>query len=151
MICQRESDAKKEKENTKKYNFQGQSARSRRWFDLDHEWLDENFSTRKPYFYSRLYQNKFRGDDKKTYQKFGVLIIHAKITGKVQFYPEAPVIKYHQKRSNSCCLSSLTSYFHCISDNRHVPSLVNIIEETLTLQTENCKNIIHFVNSIMLN
>ena len=37
VICQRESDDKKERENTKKYNFQGQSERSRRWFDLDHE------------------------------------------------------------------------------------------------------------------
>ena len=39
MIRQRESDDKKEKGKTNKYNFQGQSARSRRWFDLDHEWL----------------------------------------------------------------------------------------------------------------
>ena len=30
MIHRRESDDKKEKEKTKKYNFQGQSARSRR-------------------------------------------------------------------------------------------------------------------------
>ena len=35
MIRWRESDDKKEKENTKKYNFQGLSARSRRWFDID--------------------------------------------------------------------------------------------------------------------
>ena len=37
MILQRESDNKKEK--TKKYNFQGKSVRSIRWFYLDHEWL----------------------------------------------------------------------------------------------------------------
>ena len=42
MIRRRESYDKKAKENTKKYNFQGQSARSRRWFDLDHEWLEKN-------------------------------------------------------------------------------------------------------------
>ena len=30
-------DNDKEKENTKKYNFQGQSGRSIRWFNLDHE------------------------------------------------------------------------------------------------------------------
>ena len=37
MIHRNDSDNKKEKENTEKYNFQGQSARSVRWFDLDHE------------------------------------------------------------------------------------------------------------------
>ena len=42
MIRQRESEDKKEKEKTKKYNFQVQPARSRRWFDLDHEGLEEN-------------------------------------------------------------------------------------------------------------
>ena len=51
MIHRRESGDKKEKEKTKKYNFHGQSARSRCWFDIDHEWLEENFRKREPYFY----------------------------------------------------------------------------------------------------
>ena len=54
MICQMESDDKKEKDKIKKYNFQGQSARSRRWFDLDIEWLEENFMTREPDFYKNF-------------------------------------------------------------------------------------------------
>ena len=37
MICRKKLDNKKERENTKKYNFHGQSTRSRRWFDLDNE------------------------------------------------------------------------------------------------------------------
>ena len=37
MIRRKESDNKKEKENPKKYNFQGQYIRSIRWFDLDQE------------------------------------------------------------------------------------------------------------------
>ena len=41
------------------------------------------------------------GDDTKTFQIFGVPIGNAKITRKVQFRPEAPVIKYRQKTSNS--------------------------------------------------
>ena len=32
-----------------------------------------------------------------------------------------------------------------------VPSLINIIEESLTLQTESCKNTIHFADAIMSN
>ena len=39
IILQKESENKKEKKNTKKYNFQVQSARSRCWFNLGHEWL----------------------------------------------------------------------------------------------------------------
>ena len=39
MILRKDSENKKEEENPKKYNFQGQPARSRRWLDLDHEWL----------------------------------------------------------------------------------------------------------------
>ena len=39
MIRRNNLDNKKEKENTKKYKFQGQSARSKRWLDLDHECL----------------------------------------------------------------------------------------------------------------
>ena len=58
-----------------KYNFQGKSAGSRRWFDLDHEWLKINFMTREPYFYIKLYQTKFRGDDTKTFKIIFVLPI----------------------------------------------------------------------------
>ena len=54
MILQKESENKKEKENTKKYNFQGQSARSRRLFVLDHECLEENFMTYELDFYKNF-------------------------------------------------------------------------------------------------
>ena len=61
-----------------------------------------------------MYNTKFRGDDTKTFQIFGVPIGNAKITRKLQFHPAAPLIQYHQKRYNRCCLSSLASAFHCI-------------------------------------
>ena len=54
VIHRKESDNKKVKENTKKYNSQRQSARSRHWFDIDHEWSEENFITYEPYFYKKL-------------------------------------------------------------------------------------------------
>ena len=134
MIRRRESDDKKEKENTTKYNFQVQSARSRRWFYPDNEWLKKNFITREPDFYGKLYQTKFRGDDTKTFQIFGVPIGNEKITRKVQFHPAAPLIKYNKKTSNSCFLSGLAYAFHCINGNRAIPDLVNSIEESLTLE-----------------
>ena len=70
---------------------------------------------------------------------------------QVQLHPSAPLIKYHQKTSNSFCLSSLASAFHCIGDNKAVTELVNSIEESLTLQIEFFKNIIHFANATMIN
>ena len=57
----------------------------------------------------KLYDTEFRGDTTHDYQKFGVPIVNAKMTEKVQFRTEAPLIKYHQKISNSCCLISLAS------------------------------------------
>ena len=73
------------------------------------------------------------GDDTKIDQIFGVSIDSTKITRKVQFDTAAPLIKYHQNTSNSCCLIVLASTFHCINDNRDVTTLVNSIEESLTL------------------
>ena len=32
--------------NEAKFKFQGQSARSQRWFDLDFDWIEVNFSRR---------------------------------------------------------------------------------------------------------
>ena len=43
MIRIRELDDKKDKVKTKKHHFQGKSARTKHWFDLDHEWLKEKF------------------------------------------------------------------------------------------------------------
>ena len=67
----------------------------------------------------------------------------------VRFRTEAPLIKYHQNRSNSYCLSSLASAFHYIDDNRAVTDLVNRFEETWTLQTEIFNSTIHFTDTIM--
>ena len=61
------------------------------------------------------------------------------------------MIKYHQNTSNSCCLSSLESDFHCIGNNKAVPALVNRIKESLTQQTEFFNNITHFANAIISN
>ena len=39
MIHRRNLDDIKEKDKTEKFNFQGKSARTKNWFNLDHEWL----------------------------------------------------------------------------------------------------------------
>ena len=107
--------------------------------------------TSEPYFYRKLYQTRFRGEDKKILQIFGVPTGNAKITRKVQFHLAPPVTKYHQKTSNSFCLSSLAPAFHFINYNRDLLALVNIIEESLTPDKDNCKNGINFANAIISN
>ena len=84
--------------------------------------------THEPDLYRKLYQTKFRVDDTKTYQIFGVPIGNAKIARNAQFHPAAKLIKYHHNTYNISCLSSLESAFQCISDNRGVSDPVNIIE-----------------------
>ena len=42
--------------------------------------------------YKKLYQTRFRGDDRETYQIFGITIGNTKTTTKVQFHSVAPVI-----------------------------------------------------------
>ena len=83
---------KKGKVKDKKYNFQGKSARSIRWFHLDHEWRKENFRTREPAFYRKIYQTNIRVNDTKTYQLFVVPIGDEKITENIVFHPATPVI-----------------------------------------------------------
>ena len=51
MVCRRDLDDKKENDKTKIFNFQVQSARTKHWFDIDHEWLKGNFMTHEPDFY----------------------------------------------------------------------------------------------------
>ena len=43
--------------NEAKFKFQGQSARSQHWFDLDFDWIKVNFSTREPDLYKKLFKS----------------------------------------------------------------------------------------------
>ena len=101
MIRRRELDDKKEKDKTKIYNFQGKSAGKKHWFGPDHEWLKKHLWLVNQISIKKLYQNKFRGDNTQKCQKFGVSIGNSKMTKKVQLHPEALLIQYHQKWSNS--------------------------------------------------
>ena len=87
----------------------------------------------------------------KKYQAFSIPIGNAKIMDEIQFRPAEPVIKQHQKTSNSCCLSSLASAFHSIGDDRYVTALEHRITESLTLQTDKFRNRINIANAIMTN
>ena len=53
--------------NEAKFNFQGQYARSQRWFDFEFDWIEVNFSTREPDFYKNFFQSH---DDTQDTNKF---------------------------------------------------------------------------------
>ena len=56
-------------------------------------------------------------------------LVMQKTTEEIQFHPTDPMLKYHQNSSSSCCLSSLSSDFHSIGDDRAVTAIVNCIKE----------------------
>ena len=64
--------------NEAKFKFQGQSARSQRWFDLELDWIEVNFSTREPGFYKKLFQSHNDTQDINTLRNFQVPIGNAK-------------------------------------------------------------------------
>ena len=71
--------------NEAKFKFQGQSARSQLWFDLDLDWIDISFSIREPDFYKKLFQSH---DDKQgdiTFKIFHAPIGNSKCVKSFKF------------------------------------------------------------------
>ena len=64
--------------NKAKLKFQGQSARSQRWFDLEFDWIEVNFSTHKPDFYKKLFQRHDGTQDINSFKSFQVTIGNGK-------------------------------------------------------------------------
>ena len=58
--------------NEAKFKFQGQSARSQRWFDLDFGWIEVNFSTSETDLYKKMFQSHDNTQDANTYKNFQV-------------------------------------------------------------------------------
>ena len=50
-------NSRKQGENEAKFKFQGEYARSQRWFDLDLDWIEVNFSTSEPDLYKKLFRD----------------------------------------------------------------------------------------------
>ena len=100
-----------------KFKFQGQSARSQRWFDIDFDWIEVNFSNCEPDFYKKLFQSHYDTQDINTFKRFQVPIGNSKCVESFKFRNDAPILKYCQKSLNSCCFSSLESDFSGINHN----------------------------------
>ena len=93
--------------NEAKFKFQGISARSQRWFDLEFDWIEVNFSTCEPDFYKKCFQS--HGDTQyiNTFKFFQVPIGNEKCVESFKFQNDEPILNYCQKSLNSCCFSSL--------------------------------------------
>ena len=103
--------------NEAKFKFQGQSAKSQRWFDLDLDWIEVNFSTREPDFYKKHFQSHKNTQDINTFIFFQVPIGNAKCVESFKFKNYSPILKYCQKLLNSCFFSSLAPSFASINHN----------------------------------
>ena len=101
-----------------KFKFQGQSARSQRWFDLDFDWIEEDFGTREPDFYRKIYQRHEKIQDTNTFKMFEVPIINKKCVEEMRFHSKALMIKYRQNSLNSWFFRSLVSAFDNINQNK---------------------------------
>ena len=104
-------DAADKNKNASKFKFQGQSARSRYWLDIDLDWIDINFSTREPDFYKKLFQNHYNEQETDSFRIFEVPIGNAKVVKSFVFHKDAPTLIFRQKALNSCCFSNLASAF----------------------------------------
>ena len=78
-------DAADKNKNSSKFKFQGQSARSRYWFDLDLYWIDINFSTREPDFYKKLFHYHDNEQETDSFRIFEVPIGNAKVVKSFVF------------------------------------------------------------------
>ena len=118
VVKLRQKDLKFIAENTNKneakFKFQGQSARSQRWFDIKFDWIEVNFSTCEPAFYKKLFQIHDDTQDTNTFKIFQVPIGSSKCVETFKFHNDAPILKYFQKSLNICCFIILLSAFDSI-------------------------------------
>ena len=79
-LCQKYFKFTTENKNTNyaKFKFQGQSARSKRWFDLDFDWIELNVSTIESSFYNKASQIHEKTQDTNTFKTSQVPIGNSK-------------------------------------------------------------------------
>ena len=83
--------------NEAKFKFQGSSARSQRWFDLEFDLIGVKFITREHDLYKKLFQSHDNTQDKKSFKIFQFPIGNSKCAEKFKFHSDAPMLKYCQK------------------------------------------------------
>ena len=97
--------------NESKFKFQGQSARSQLWFDINLYFIRIYFITRDTDFYKKLFKSYDDTQEDNTFKNFQVPIGNAKCVESFKFQKDAPILKYCKKPLNRCCFSSLAYTF----------------------------------------
>ena len=133
--------------NEAKFKFQGQSARSQRWFDLDLDWTEKRLALMS-LISIRNFQIHDDSQDNNTFKSFQVPIGNAKCVESFKFQIDAPIFKYCRKSLNSCCFSSSESTFASINHNNVANAIPMRIEESLKSEVGNR---IDFANDILRN
>ena len=87
-------DAADKYKHESKFKFQGQSGRSRLWFDLDLYWININFSTCETDLYKKLFQSHDNEQDTNTNRTFQVPIGNAKFVKSFVFHKNGPIFSY---------------------------------------------------------
>ena len=77
--------AENKNKNEAKFKFQGKSARSQRWFDIDFDWIEVNFIICEPGFYKKLFQSHDDTQDTSTFKMFQVPIGNSKCVENLGF------------------------------------------------------------------
>ena len=134
--------------NDDKFKFQGQSARSHCWFDIDFHWIPENFITHKPDLYKKIYQRHEETQDTNKFKMFEVPIGNTKCVEETKFQSMALMLKYRQNSLNSCCFSSLASAFDSINQTKASNYIGTHTEESLTIKVVNHTD---YSNAILKN
>ena len=81
---------------------------------------------------------------------FVVPIVNAKNMEEMRFRIDAPMIKYNQSSSNSCCFSILASEFDSINQIKADNAISKFIEESFTNKV-GFSNRIDFSNALLKN
>ena len=134
--------------NEAKFKFQGQSAISQHWFDLDFDWIDVNLSHANLIYIRNLFRAAMIHKIKIHIKYFKFQLKKSKCVETFKFHNDVPILKYCQKSLNSCCFSSLLSYFASIEQATYANAISLQIEETLKIKTGNR---IDFLNAILKN
>ena len=134
--------------NEAKFKFQGVYASSPRWFDLDFDWIEVNFSTREPDLYKKLFQSCDNKQYTNTFKSFRVPIGNSKCVKNFKFHNDTPILKYCKKSFNSFHFSSLVSDFVSIEQIKADNAISLRIEESLKIKVVNR---IDFENVILKN
>ena len=89
MVKLRQKDLKfietNNNKNEAKFKFQGLSARSKRWFDLDFDWIELYFSTCETYFYKIFFQSHDDTQDTNTFKSFQVPLGNSNVWKHLSF------------------------------------------------------------------